>query len=48
MIDLPNDHTYGAMKVSKSQSKFDEIIKNKYASDEKPELLMNVEKVYKP
>jgi len=32
----------------KETYKFDEIVKNKFGTDERPELLLNVEKTYKP
>jgi len=44
---MPNDHTYGVI-TSKEKLKVDEIIKNKYCNDDKPDLLLNVEKTYKP
>jgi hypothetical protein len=44
---MPNDHTYGC-KATDSNVNFDKIMKMKFASDAKPELLLNVEKTYKP
>lgn len=44
---MPNDHTYG-MKTLKEDYNFNDILKLKYVLDEKPDLLLNVEKDYKP
>lgn len=45
--DMPNDHTYGC-KANDPDIIFDQIMKFKFASDVKPERLLNVEKIYKP
>lgn len=44
---MPNDHTYG-MKTQKEDYNLNDILKLKYVNDEKPDLLLNVEKDYKP
>lgn len=44
---MPNDHTYGVSSQNERPT-LEQIIKYKFGNDEKPELLLNVEKTYKP
>lgn len=45
--DLPNGHQFG-VKSSISKHKIDDILKHNFADDHPPEMLLTVEKKYKP